>query len=113
MTVKKKKKRLCLACDGPLRKGVARRALVIGRGEPLIGLCCIKCIISMLPIVTAPHTVIAPLCVGCKRDRASTCGTCVAALEQNVRELSKANITLQQELQKVTSELHKLAGRQT
>jgi hypothetical protein len=93
----KKKKRTCLSCDAPLRKGVARRALVLQKGEPVIGLCCIRCILSMLPIVTPPPTTIAPLCACCKRGRATTCGDCVAALEQNVKELTHANVLLREE----------------
>jgi hypothetical protein len=90
----KKRKRQCISCDEPLRKGVARRALVLLRGEPVIGLCCIKCIIGMLPIVIPPPTTIAPLCACCKRGRATTCDGCVRALEQNVKELTHANVLL-------------------
>jgi hypothetical protein len=96
----KKKRRQCISCDKPLRKGVARRALVLVRGEPIMGLCCIQCVIGMVPIVVPPPTTIAPLCVCCKRGRATTCGACISALEQNVRELTKANVILQQELAK-------------
>jgi len=94
----KKKKRQCVSCDKPLRKGVSRRALVLVRGEPIMGLCCIQCVLGMVPIVVPPPTTIAPLCKCCKRGHASVCAACIAALEQNVRELTKANITLQQEL---------------
>ncbi len=88
------KKRTCVSCERVLRKGGARRACVLTRDGAVNGLCCLRCALGAIPIVIPPPTTIAPLCACCKRGRATTCSACVRALEQNVKELTHANVLL-------------------
>lgn len=94
-----KTKRHCPSCTRILRKGTGRKAWVMEPdGTIKSGIVCLRCAARAVAFVVPPATTLAPPCACCKRKLAKVCGECHDRLEKSVRELTKANVMLDQAL---------------
>jgi hypothetical protein len=76
-----------------------KRALVFApEVPPEIKLACRRCRLRAMPVVTPPPIQVAPLCSSCGKERANIGAECVARLGDQITELTRANVRLQQAL---------------
>jgi hypothetical protein len=95
----------CASCERGMRKGKIRRALVLdSEGQVRSGLVCARCALRALAFVVPPPVTIAPLCIGCKRDRAAVCAHCHTTMAAQNQELLKANLVLAHKLNQLADE---------
>jgi len=94
-------KGVCHSCDRRLRKGSVRRAWVLSPdGHIASGVVCKRCALRQIVLVVPPPTTVPHLCSKCRKEVASYCLGCVQGLEQNVRELTHANVLMHSSFQK-------------
>lgn len=76
-----------------------KRALVFApEAPPEIKLVCRRCRLWAMPVVVPPPIQVAPLCSSCGKERASIGPGCVSRLADQITELTRANVRLQQAL---------------